>query len=384
MEDCAVTSIPVDRFRSGVDHFDTWIKYFEDAIDVTHPTADAATKEQLCIKWFPLKLDDKGRLTHEGITGANWAEIKRNFREASKDPEEEYNWHARRVTITWDGVESFQDLETRIKRSVDLYNTTDKVQECFFRFRLALPPNYRYAIDMGCKKENRTIAEARSIAERVRLAYAERNEEGAVGGEPAGATAASPQPKAVPFAGAAMSDDVLSSLETAMRGLSMRVENAETRQDEDRRRNRSPIGDEENNQREYHSGRRSDGRYDGWDRYDHQDDYDRQHDYDRRDDYDRHVDDEGRSRRDRDWYPQGERSYNPSRYDSPDRWHGDHREQDRYDRERDYDRQHNSSPPGFRRHSFRSDNRGRRYDDDGNHYPSRHRDRSYRDREYEY
>ena len=334
MEDSAVTSIPVDRFRSGVDHFDTWIKYFEDAIDVTHPTADAATKEQLCIKWFPLKLDDKGRLTHEGITGANWAEIKRNFREASKDPEEEYNWHARRVTITWDGIESFQDLETRIKRSVDLYNTTDKVQECFFRFRLALPPNYRYAIDMGCKKENRTIAEARSIAERVRLAYAERNEEGAVGGEPAGATVASPQPKAVPFAGAAMSDDVLSSLETAMRGLSMRVENAETRQDEERRRNRSPNSDEECNRREYHSGRRSDGRYDSWDWYDHRDsydrryDYDRRHDYDRWDDYDRHVDDESRS----------------SRYDSPNRWRGDHWEQDRYNRERDFDRRHNSNP----------------------------------------
>ena len=129
MGDRSVTSIPVDKFRSGVDHFDTWIKYFEDAIDITHPGVEAATRETLYRKWLPLKLDDKARLTHAGVTGPSWAEFKTNFKEALKDPQEEYNWHARKVTIVWDGVESFQSLETRIKRAVDMYSTEDKANK---------------------------------------------------------------------------------------------------------------------------------------------------------------------------------------------------------------------------------------------------------------
>ena len=79
MGDRPVTSLPVENFRSGVDHFDTWVKYFEDAIEITHSGADATAKEQLYKKWLPLKLDDKARLTHAGVTGAEWAEIKSNL-----------------------------------------------------------------------------------------------------------------------------------------------------------------------------------------------------------------------------------------------------------------------------------------------------------------
>ena len=320
--DRPVTSIPVDKFRSDTDHFDTWIKYFEDAIEVTHPNADPATKERLCIKWFLLKLDDKARLTHSGVTGANWAEIKQNFKEASKDPEEEYNWHARRVTITWDGVESFQSLETRIKRKVDTYHKDNREHEYFYRFRLALPKDYKRAIDVGCKKENRTIAEARAIAERVRLSLVEDETESGSATATNGAASAQ-QPRAVSFAGAAMSEDRLKSLEMALQGMSVRMENVETSlTSNSSSRDHSSDRDRDGRGRDNRSSSRGDGRHD------------------RRDSFDRGRRNGSRDSRDRrgDRYRaySGERSYyDRSRRDSYDRRD---RDRDYRDRSRDRDR----------------------------------------------
>ena len=49
--------------------------------------------------WLPLKVDDKAKLKLEGITATTWNELKTKFLEASIDPHEQFNWHARRCTI---------------------------------------------------------------------------------------------------------------------------------------------------------------------------------------------------------------------------------------------------------------------------------------------
>ena len=364
MGERSVTSIPVDKFRSGVDHFDTWIKYFEDAIDITHAGADAASKLLFLKKWLPFKLDDKARLVYSGVPDGDWAAIKANFKEALKDPQEEYNWYARRVTIVWDGVESFQSLETRIKRAVDLYETDGKDREYFYRFRMALPKDYRRAIDIGCEKENRTIAKARAIAERVRLADAEDAE------EPTPGTAASLQPsKSVSFTGAAMAEDRLKSLEMAVQGIAVRMEGLELKKSKD----------EEPKSRDESSSR---GRYET--RY-----QDRRSEsrgssgrYDRRDSYDRRSRDDSRDRRsdrrDRDRYRaySGERSDRErSRRDSFDRRDYDRRRSGRWGSRQDsYDRRRSYASPAYSRDRRYSRDRDESYD----------RSRRYEDRDRDY
>ena len=218
MGDRPALTLPVEKFRSDVDDFDSWISMFEKTVGMCHPTADDAAKTELYLNWLPLKLDDKAQLTYSGVSAQTWVEFKKEFKKALIDPQEEYNWHAHRLTIVWDGVESFQALATRVKRSVDKYDEEGSRQrEYFFRFRLALPPDYKRAIDIGCAKENRTIEEARNIAERIRLANAEA-------GDTTTAPAVTTPTRSVAFTGAAMADDRLKSLELAFQEMSVQVE----------------------------------------------------------------------------------------------------------------------------------------------------------------
>ena len=153
---------------------------FEKAFDLVQPTADNNARQTLLKNWFPLKLDDRARLAYGGIpqtAETTWDDIKTAFIDALTDPQEEYTWHARREFITWDGVESFRNLFTKIKRKVDKYEHANvREREYFFRFRMALPRNYRREIDINLPRERRKVEEAIDIAERIRLANSEAAE----------------------------------------------------------------------------------------------------------------------------------------------------------------------------------------------------------------
>lgn len=277
MGDKQVNTLPVKEYKHGVDHFDSWIKLFDKAIKLAYKGASEADQEEASQQWLPLKLDDKARLVYDGITTTTWALTKANLRKALVDPQEEYLWHARHATIVWDGVESFQSLGTRVTRAVDTYHKGDKESECFFRFRLALPKDYKRAIDLGCAKDTRTIKNAIDIAERLRVADTDAGEAGA------GPTSA---PKSVSFTGASMSDDRLKSLELAVQGLSIRMDNQESskrktdeelrsRKEEGRREffdsrdRRSPSRESRYDRRDsYERGRRGDSRDSRRPRYD--------------------------------------------------------------------------------------------------------------------
>ena len=209
----SVYSLPINEFSSGVDHFESWISLFDAAIEITYKNATAADKQAAARQWLPLKLDDQARLIYSNVAGNTWAELKENLRKALIDPQEEYNWHAGKATITWDGVESFQCLATRVKRAVNTHQKSNKETEYYYRFILALPGDYQRIINLGLARDKRLIENAVDIAERVRV-------------DSAGSSTAPSATTA--FTGAAMSDDRIHSLELAMEGLALRVGNIES------------------------------------------------------------------------------------------------------------------------------------------------------------
>ena len=229
----SVTSLPIHNFRTGTDDPTVWLPLFEGTVEMCLHPADANAKNALLKKWFPLKVDDQARQKLLGITTQVWDEIKAAFIKSLVDPQEEYNWHARRqATITWDGVEPFHDLATKIRRAVDKYEPEAARQtEYFFRFRMALPKDYKREIDTWCPRDKRTIAEAKEIAERVRLANSEERAESMGAAAPAQPTT---------FIAAAMTGDRVEALERRLEGLSLRLGNMEARrsrlESQDRRR----------------------------------------------------------------------------------------------------------------------------------------------------
>ena len=118
----AVNSIPVKDFRSDVDNFNTWIELLEEAVTISYKGATADELLQAKKTWLKLKLDDKARATYANVTKTNWEEIKTEFKELLIDPQEKYNWQTRRTHIKWDGKETFHELATRIKESVDKFD----------------------------------------------------------------------------------------------------------------------------------------------------------------------------------------------------------------------------------------------------------------------
>ena len=114
------TSIPVDVFRSDHDDFGEWIQLFENAVVLATHAADDR-KHELFRQWLPIKLDTRARDVYRNCTKEDWDDLKTEFRNLLIDPQEKYNWQARRTTIVWDGRESFHSLATRVKQSVNLY-----------------------------------------------------------------------------------------------------------------------------------------------------------------------------------------------------------------------------------------------------------------------
>ena len=208
-----MSTISVERFKTGEDDFEEWIQLFESSIVLGTNASTDARKIELYLRALPLKLDDEARALFKQCTGT-YAEKKEQMIELLIDPQEEYKWHAKKAKITWDGKESFHKLTAKVKKAVDKYDklldAEAKAREYFFRFRNALPKNYRDAIDLGCGKNNRTIDDAKDFALRVQMTQND-DEEG----------------KSVTFTGAVMSDDRLKTVEFSLTECAIRLENIE-------------------------------------------------------------------------------------------------------------------------------------------------------------
>ena len=210
-------SLPVDKFQYDHDDFDEWVDLFEDAVGLAHGVGAGPARNQLCIRWLPLKLDKTTRTIYENCTKASWPEIRAELSTLFVDPQDKYSWLAGRRKVVWDGKESFHSLASRVKKSVDKYDSDGpKAREYFLKFRLALTPEYRKAIDIGCG-DTWNIDEAKKVANRLRLAEGDAAAEG-----PSGAD------RAVGFTGAAMSDDRLKAMELSLQGINVKMDNLDT------------------------------------------------------------------------------------------------------------------------------------------------------------
>ena len=202
MAERAASNIPVEIFRPALDDFDEWIGMFESAVELaTNPQSDDR-KYELCMNWLPIKLDDATRMIHSNCSSETWIDLKTELKSLLVTPEERYNWRSGRNRIVWDGRESFHVLATRIKRSVDRHDENPRESDYFHNFRLALPGDYRQAIDWGNNAE--TLAEAKRLAFKCQAALSGKDEL-----ENMGATSA----KSVAFIGASMSEDRLMAIE---------------------------------------------------------------------------------------------------------------------------------------------------------------------------
>ena len=267
-------SLAIDKFQTDKDDFNEWVGLLESAVRVAHNTNDAVELQTLYKTWLPLKLDPEGRSVYNNIdlTPANnaplsWDQIKEQLSTLLVNPQEKYNWLSNRTILTWDGKESFHALATRVKRNVDKFDPEcNKKQEYFFRFRGALPPDFRKAIDLGCRDESHeTIDEAKRIAYRFLNTL---NDDAPVVQTTVGE-------KQVAFTGASMSDDRLKSLEMSVQTMAIKVDGIDSRvkKVEDGRlrgaRSRRHSQNEERHEKrrsKSRDGRDRDGRHDQRDR----------------------------------------------------------------------------------------------------------------------
>ena len=253
-------SLAVDNFKSHQDDFETWIELFESAIDLAYPAVDAATLNGHCIKWLPLKLDSEARTIYKNVTEAEWKKKKEKLSELLVNPEERYTWLTRRTTITWDGKESLHTLAAKIIQAVNKYDPKngDKDREYFFRFRAAMPLEYKKAIDMNCgndRPKRCTIAQAKTIACRLQAANAKATVSPGL----------APTEKTVAFAGAAMSEERLKAVELGLQEMRVERSGNEARRTEDNRQYGRPNSRDRYDSR--NDSRVSDRRPDSRDRY---------------------------------------------------------------------------------------------------------------------
>lgn len=210
-------SLAVDKFRYEQDDFGNWVTMFEDAVGLAHGITAGNERDVLCLRWLPLKLDESARMVYKEAKKDEWATLKTDLTKLLIDPQDKYNWLSGRRMIVWDGKESFHSLASRVKASVDKYDDDGpKEREYFLKFRQALPPEYRKAIDIGCG-DTWSIDNAKKIANRLRLAD----------GDVAAGGAASAD-RTVAFTGASMSDDCLKTMEMSLQGIAVRMENLDT------------------------------------------------------------------------------------------------------------------------------------------------------------
>ena len=362
----AAHSIPVENFRSEQDSFDDWIKLFEDAVSLATNAPDDR-KELLYKKWLPLKLDNRSRELLKNCTlAATWTILKKELKGFLVDPQEKYNWQTNRATQAWDGKESFHVLANKTKRLVDLYSENEeKKNEYFFRFRQALPTDYRRAIDLGCDETKRTIDEAKKMAFRFQMSQLDSDLPANTGRL---ATATN-----VSFTGAAMSDDRLKSVEMALQGVNVQLETMGSRIEKQGKSGDRPEGRDSPlpSSRESSYGRSQD-RYRGRDRYDSSGDRHSSRGWDR-----------DRDSNSRDRGSHNDRGYSRDRGSRNDR--GYSRDRGSYnDRDNSRDRRGHVNRDDSRDQRSRyssDDNRGRRDDHDRNNSRNDRGNRDYDPRE---
>ena len=349
MGDRPVYQLAVSNFKSEVDDFDTWIELFESAIKLAYNAVDDATLHTHCKNWLSLKLDDEARTIYGNVTEATWAGTKKELKKLLVNPQDKYNWLARGRSIIWDGTESLHALATRVKRCVDKFDADcKKPREYYFRFRLALPPEYRKAIDLACgdDEDECTIDKAKKVALRLHMANADAT-------VTASGTSAD---RTVVFTGAAMSDDRLKSIEMTLQGISIWKDNMEAKE-----KNKSESGEKPrgySSSRERYESRYQDQRSQSRDRgRDSSSERGRRDDRDDRRGRDRYrsfSSDQRVQRRDdsREHNPGNGRPAYEQRYPRP--------YQD--NRDRQYSRDRGDSRGGFNNTDGQYDNRDRRFD----------------------
>ena len=203
----ATSDIPIEQFRPGIDVFSEWIEMFQDAVELATGATDNDRKFELFKKWLPLKLDDQTRMAYRSCTKVVWAELMVELSGLIRDPQTRCKWRAGEVCTSWDGQESLNGYVSRVERLVNEQVDNPAAKDYFNAFRRGLPQEYRDAIDLGIREEcQETLSEARKIAERLFLVMSGKQEG-----------------KRVSFTGASMQDDRLSSLEQAIRDLTISV-----------------------------------------------------------------------------------------------------------------------------------------------------------------
>ena len=210
----AASGISIADFNSNKDDFDEWIELFEASVELATNPQTNDRKHALFLKWLTIKLDPPARAVLKQITpGTAYATaggvkgVKDQLSELLIDEHEVYKWQAHKLKLTWDQKESFQELATRVKRAVDKYekdlDATSREKAYFFRFREALPKQYRNCIDVSCVKTERTLENAKEIALRVQLT----------------------QDEDADLTGAAMADDRIHGLELKVAELGTKMDN---------------------------------------------------------------------------------------------------------------------------------------------------------------
>ena len=187
------SEIGIDKFKSGVDDFDEYVEMFEKAVDLATKATAKADKEKAYWDWLLLRLDKPARaiLSQAEATikataqtenrQPTWQELKDELKTLLIDPHEAYKWHAKLMTIKWDGVESFHALASRVISAVNKFDKAMddayKKRECFLRFRMALPKEpYQDSIDMKIGFTSHSINDAILIAQRVQLTQTNKGE----------------------------------------------------------------------------------------------------------------------------------------------------------------------------------------------------------------
>ena len=260
------SNIGIEHFKSGVDDFDEWVVLFESAVNLATMATTLAEKHASYWEWLPLRLDKPARAMHaqakdqvqaharaqNPVRDATWPELRTALESLLIDPLEGHKWHAKLMTIKWDGIESLHVFASRVISAVNKFDKnmdeTYKEREYFLRFRMGLPTQpYQDAIDLNVGFEGGTLEKAKLVALRVQLTQMNTGKEqkqvgfanalmpsnyGNVSSSdqyvamaaPSGPKDSSAQPSKV-YGNASMQDNRTSSLEASLAGIHTKLEN---------------------------------------------------------------------------------------------------------------------------------------------------------------
>ena len=189
------SDIGVEHFKSGVDDFDEWVVLFESAVNLATMATTVAEKQTAYWEWLPLRMDKPARAMHAQAKNqvqaqaqaqnpprdATWPELRTALEALLIDPLEGHKWHAKLMTIKWDGIESLHVFASRVITAVNKFDknmdNSYKQREYFLRFRMGLPKEpYQDAIDLKVGFEGGSIEKAKKIALRAQLTVSNKGE----------------------------------------------------------------------------------------------------------------------------------------------------------------------------------------------------------------